>query len=272
MPKTDTQALAKRIRADALRMVSQANSSHIGSCLSIADLLSVLYGSVLRLDPNNPSWNERDRFILSKGHAAAIYYAVLAECGFFPKQWLEDYCKDGAPLGGHVTSHNVPGVELSTGSLGHGLPVGCGMALAGKRGNLPYRVFVLLSDGELDEGSNWESILFAPHHKLDNLIVIVDYNKIQSFGSTAEVLNLDSLSDKWRAFGWSVHEVNGHDHAAIAQTLKQLPTNARKPNVMIAHTVKGKGISFMEDRLEWHYKSPNSEQLDRALRELEVQP
>ena len=271
MSKPDTQSLAKLIRADALRMVSQAGSSHIGSCLSIADLLAVLYGKILHIDPNNPSWTERDRFILSKGHAAAVYYGVLAECGFFPKQWLDDYCKDSAPLGGHVTSHGVPGVELSTGSLGHGLPVGCGMALAGKRENRPYRVFVLLSDGELDEGSNWEAILFAPHHKLDNLVVIVDYNKIQSFGSVAEVLDLGSLNEKWRAFGWSVHEVDGHDHIVIAQTLENLQTGTGKPNVVIAHTIKGKGISFMEDKLEWHYKSPNKEQLDLALSELGIE-
>ena len=271
MPNTDTLLLAKTIRAHALRMVNMAGSSHIGSCLSIADLLAILYGKILRTDPNNPSWAERDRFILSKGHAAAIYYAVLAESGFFPKSWLDSYGQDGAHLGGHVTRHGVAGVELSTGSLGHGLPVGCGMALAAKREKRPYRIFVMLSDGELDEGSNWEAILFAPHHRLDNLVVIVDYNKIQSFGSVAEVLNLDSLNEKWRAFGWSVHEVDGHDHNAIAQTLENLPVGTGKPNVVIAHTVKGKGVSFMEDRLEWHYKSPDREQLELALRELGIE-
>ncbi|HXD12347.1 MAG TPA: transketolase [Anaerolineales bacterium] len=271
MPDMDTRLLARTIRADALRMVNLAGSSHIGSCLSIADLLAVLYGKILRIDPSNPNWAERDRFILSKGHAAAIYYAVLAERGFFPKAWLENYGQDGAHLGGHVTSHGVPGVELSTGSLGHGLPVGCGMALASKRERRLNRIFVMLSDGELDEGSNWEAILFAPHHQLDNLVVIVDYNKIQSFGSVSEVLNLDSLHDKWQAFGWSVHEVDGHDHIAIVQTLENLPVGTGKPNVVIAHTVKGKGVSFMEDQLEWHYKSPNREQLDLALHELETE-
>lgn len=270
MSKVDTLSLAKTIRAQALRMVNRAGTSHIGSCLSMADLLAALYGEILHIDPSNPEWPERDRFILSKGHAAAIYYAVLAERGFFPKEWLDHYGTDGARLGGHVTRHGVPGVELSTGSLGHGLPVGCGMALVGKREKLPYRVFVMLSDGELDEGSNWESILFAPHHQLDNLIVLVDYNKIQSFGSVSEVLNLDPLSEKWQAFGWSTHEVNGHDHPAIIHTLANLPRKTGKPNVVIAHTIKGKGVSFMEDHLEWHYKSPNQEQLDLALRELEV--
>ncbi|HEU0293431.1 MAG TPA: transketolase [Anaerolineales bacterium] len=272
MSDMDTRPLAKAIRAHALRMVYLAGSSHIGSCLSIADLLAVLYGRILRLDPGNPNWAERDRFILSKGHAAAIYYAVLAERGFFPKTWLDNFGQDGAQLGGHVTSHGVPGVELSTGALGHGLSVGCGMALAGKRENRPYRIFVILSDGELDEGSNWESILFAPHHQLDNLVAIVDYNKIQSFGTVSEVLNLNSLNDKWQAFGWSVHEVDGHDHIGIAQILENLPVRTGKPNVVIAHTIKGKGVSFMEDRLEWHYKSPDREQLDLALSELGIEP
>ena len=264
----DTVLLAKNIRANALQMVHKANSSHIGSCLSIADILAVLHGQIMRIDPKNPAWKERDRFILSKGHAAAAYYAALSVCGFFPVEWLDDYCSDFTPLGGHVNRFDVPGVELSTGSLGHGLPVGCGMALAAKKDDLPYRVFVLLSDGELDEGSNWEAILFAPHHKLDNLVVVVDYNKIQSFGSVSEVLNLDSLAEKWRAFQWSVYEVNGHDHNELIQAFHNIPFEAGRPSVVIAHTVKGKGISFMENRLEWHYKSPTDEQLRLASHEI----
>jgi transketolase len=249
-------------------MVHQANASHIASCLSMADLLAVLYGKVLSVDPADPAWPDRDRFVLSKGHAAAILYAVLAESGFFPVADLNRYCHDGSPLTGHV-SHHVPGVEVSTGSLGHGLPIGCGMALAGKRESRPYRVFVLLSDGELDEGSNWEAILFAGHHRLDNLVAIVDYNKIQSLGSVKEVLDLDPLAEKWRAFHWAVREINGHDLGEIAAALSTVPLVAGKPSVVIAHTVKGKGVSFMEDRLAWHYKSPNPDQLGRALRELE---
>ncbi|MDQ2100461.1 MAG: transketolase [Tychonema bourrellyi B0820] len=171
--------LASSIRSHTLKMVHRANASHIGSCLSMADLLAVLYGQILKIDPDNPNLPERDRFILSKGHATAILYAVLAERGFFPLEWLETYCQDGSLLTGHV-SHEVPGVEVSTGSLGHGLPIGCGMALAAKRDGESHRVFVLLSDGELDEGSNWEAILFAGHHQLDNLVAIVDYNKIQN--------------------------------------------------------------------------------------------
>lgn len=260
--------LANSIRSHALKMVYRASASHIGSCLSMADLLAVLYGQILKIDPENPNLPERDRFILSKGHATAILYAVLAERGFFPLDWLETYCQDGSSLIGHA-SHEVPGVEVSTGSLGHGLPIGCGMALAAKRSVDPYRVFVLLSDGELDEGSNWEAILFASHHRLDNLVAIVDYNKIQSFGTVKEVLDLEPLADKWRSFNWSVQEIDGHNWAEITGCLGSIPFESGKPSVVIAHTIKGKGISFMEDQLIWHYKSPDHDQLSQALMELE---
>lgn len=260
--------LAIKIRAHALRMVHKANASHIGTCLSIADILAVLYKGILRIDPNRPDWPDRDRFILSKGHGCAALYAVLAECGFFPKKWLDTYCQDGAHLAGHITHHGVPGVEVSTGSLGHGLPIGCGMALAGKHEGRPYRIFVILSDGELDEGSNWEAILFASQHHLDNLVATVDYNKIQSFGIVKEVLDLEPLADKWRAFRWAVREIDGHDHRQIEAALASVPFEAGKPSVIIAHTVKGKGVSFMENQLAWHYKSPNDEQLKQALTEL----
>lgn len=269
---TDSERLARAVRAHSLRMVHSANASHIGSCLSIADILAVLYGQVLRVDPEHLDWPDRDRFILSKGHAAAAVYAVLAECGFFPREWLGTYCQEGSQLAGHITSHGVPGVEVSTGSLGHGLPIGCGMALAGKREGRPYRVFVLLSDGELDEGSNWEAILFAPQHHLDNLVAIVDYNKLQGFGAVPDVLDLAPLADKWRAFRWSVREIDGHDHSQIAQALGSVPFEQGKPSVIIAHTVKGKGVSFMENQLAWHYKSPNAEQLAQGLAEIEATP
>src|SRR5260221_7438063 len=209
-----TTALARTIRADALRMVHRASASHIGSCLSMADLLAVLYAGVLRMDPTRPDWPERDRFLLSKGHAAAIAYAVLAEVGYFPLDWLDTYCQDGSKLAGHLT-YGVPGVELSTGSLGHGLPVGCGMALAAQRDGASYRVFVMLSDGELDEGSNWEAILFAPHQRLEQLIAIRDHNKIQTLRSLAEVLPLNPLPAKWRAFGWVGLEVFGEDQTLL---------------------------------------------------------
>jgi len=262
--------LAQSIRRHALNMVHQANVSHIGGCLSIADLLAVLYSRVLRIDPLNPKWEERDRFILSKGHSAAILYAVLAEKGFFPKQWLDTYCQDGSKLIGHV-NYSVPGVEVSTGSLGHGLSIGCGIALTKKREKGTQRVFVVLSDGELDEGSTWEAILFASHHRLDNLVAIVDYNKIQSFGAVKDVIDLEPLAEKWRACKWSVREIDGHDHKQIEDALINIPFEPQEPSVVIAHTIKGKGVSFMENRLEWHYRSPSAEELEKALGEIGAQ-
>ena len=248
-------------------MTHAAGASHIGTSLSMADILSVLYTRTLNIDATRPDWPERDRLIVSKGHGAAILYAALAERNFFPLNWLTEYCKDGSKLLGHV-SHHVPGVEVSTGSLGHGLPVGCGMALAAKRDGRASRIFVILSDGELDEGSNWEAILFAGHNRLDNLVAIVDYNKIQSFGNVKDILDLDPLPAKWEAFHWRVAEVDGHNFSQLEDTLSRVPFETGRPTAIIAHTVKGKGVSFMEDRLEWHYKSPNAEQLSRALEEL----
>lgn len=249
-------------------MVHRTNASHIGTCLSMADLLAVLYTDVLRVNTKEPLWIDRDRFILSKGHGAAIVYAALAERGFFPAERLDTYCQDGSPFAGHITHHGVPGVEVSTGSLGHGLSIGCGMALAGKRDGRPYKVFVMLSDGECDEGSIWEAILFAAHHRLDNLVAIIDYNKIQSFGRIEEVLALEPFADKWQAFGWHVREIDGHDHGQIKDALARLPAEPGTPTVVLAHTIKGKGVSFMEDRLAWHYKSPDAGQLADALAEL----
>lgn len=259
---------ARLIRADALRMVSKANASHIGTCLSMADLLAVLYTGVLNVNAHEPQMPARDRFILSKGHGAAILYATLAERGFFPRDWLDGYCADGSPLTGHI-SHKVPGVEVSTGSLGHGLPIGCGMALAAKRDSSAWRTFVLLSDGELDEGTNWEAILFAGHHRLDNLVAIVDYNKIQSFGSVKEVLDLEPLAAKWAAFNWAVREIDGHDYDAIGKSFRELPFQSGRPNVILAHTVKGKGVDYMEHQLAWHYKAPSGELLAKALAQVE---
>lgn len=271
-PSTPTVDLARRLRAHALRMVHRAGASHIGSCLSIADVLAVLYGGVLRVDPQRPDWPERDRFILSKGHGAAVFYAALAERGFFPAAWLEEFCRDGGRLFGHVTSNDVPGVEVSSGSLGHGLSIGCGMAMAARADGRPSRSYVVVSDGELDEGSTWEAILFAAHHRLDNVVAIVDYNKVQSFGNTAEVLDLDPLADKWRAFRWGVREIDGHDHAAIAAGFADVPFVSGRPSVLVAHTVKGKGVSFMEHQLAWHYKTPDAAQLAQALAEIGVEP
>jgi transketolase len=266
------QELAQSVRAHAVRMVHKAKASHIGTCFSMADLLAVLYGSVLRVDPSRPDWPDRDRLVVSKGHGAAAIYAVLAQSGFFPVAWLETYCADGTRLAGHVTHHGVPGVEFSSGSLGHGLSLACGVALAGKRDGRPYRAFALLSDGECDEGSIWEAALFAPHHRLDNVVAIIDYNKIQSFGTVKEVLDLEPLAAKWRAFGWAVREVDGHYHRQIHDALSSVPFEPGRPSVLIAHTVKGKGVRFMEDKLEWHYRSPDAGQLDQALAELGCGP
>ena len=262
-----TQALASRLRAHAVRMTNAAKASHIGSCLSMADILAVLYGAAMRVDPARPLWENRDRLVVSKGHAAAIVYAALAEAGFIDTEELKTYAQNGSRLAGHVTK-TVPGVELSTGSLGHGLPVAAGMALAAKRAGADWRAFCIVSDGELDEGSNWEAIQFAQHARLDSLVCIVDYNKIQSFGSVAEVSDLHPLADKFRAFNWGVHEIDGHDHGALLQTLTAPPVLPTRPTVIICHTVKGKGVSFMEDRLAWHYKNPDDDQMIAALAEL----
>ena len=252
-------------------MVAAAKASHIGGALSMADLLAVLYGEILRVKPEQPDWPERDRFILSKGHSCTSLYATLALRGFFPLAELQTYGQDGSRLMSHI-SHKVPGVEFSTGSLGHGLPFGCGKALAAKRRRKSWRTFVILSDGELDEGSNWEAILFAPQHRLDNLVAIVDYNKIQSLGSVKEVLDLHPLAEKFRAFNWAVKEIDGHNHAEISAALKTLPFQSGKPSCLLAHTVKGKGVGYMEGTLQWHYSSPKPDQLQEALRQLEGIP
>ena len=265
----DLVALAKRIRQHCVRMTGKANASHIGGALSAADLLAAIYGKALRYDPLRPDWPDRDRFIMSKGHACSALYATLAECGYFPVDRLQSFYQNGSPLAGHVMHKNVPGVELSTGSLGHGLPVATGMALTAKRDGRPSRIFCMISDGECDEGSVWEAALFAPQHKLDNLVVVIDYNKIQSLGTVKEVIDLDPLADKWRAFGWAVREVNGHDLNALEQSVTQVPFESSRPSCIVAHTIKGKGVSFMENRLLWHYRAPLGDDMTKALRELE---
>lgn len=263
----DTLHLAKRIRQHSLAMVHAAGASHIGSALSIADIVAVLYGQVLRLAPEQAGHPERDRFILSKGHACVAVYAALAEAGFFPVADLANYGRDHSVLMNHI-SHKVPGVEFSTGALGHGLPFGVGKALAAKRQGAAWRTIVLLSDGEMGEGSNWEAMLFAAHHRLDNLVAIIDYNKLQSLTSVSETLGLEPLVDKVQAFGWAVREESGHSHAALESALREAPWQPGVPSLLIAHTTKGKGVSFMEGSVAWHYKSPSSEQLTQAMAEL----
>ena len=260
--------LSLKIRKHALRMTSSGNSSHIGSVLSSADILAVLYGEILNIDPQNPKWERRDRFILSKGHAGAGVYAALAERGFFSTDLLKEHYQNGSILSGHVSHKGVPGVEISTGSLGHGLGVGTGMALAAKKDEKKHKIFVLLSDGECDEGSNWEAIMFASHHKLSNLCAIVDYNKLQSLTSISETLELEPFVDKWESFGWNVHEVNGHDHVEMVEVLRKEKKD-EKPTCLIAHTIKGKGVSFMENKVLWHYRSANDEELELAIAELD---
>ncbi len=260
-------AKSTRMRREILAMAYRAKAGHLGSAFSMTDLLTCLYFHFLRYDPANPQWDGRDRFILSKGHACCGLYTVLAEAGFFPTEDLQTYLRDGSRLSGHASSM-VPGIEFSTGSLGHGLSFGVGTALAGKLDNKDYRTIVLMSDGECNEGAVWEAALSAAQWELGNLLCIVDYNKIQSFGRTAEVMGLEPFADKWRAFRWHVQEVDGHDHAAILRGLNAAKPLADQPRIIIAHTVKGKGISFMENTVEWHYHSLNKDQFQKALAEL----
>ena len=260
--------LARGIRRHSLSMVSAANASHIGGVLSMADILAVLYSDVLKIFPDEPYHPDRDRFILSKGHCCAGVYSALALRGFIPIEELQSYGRDGSRLMTHI-SHKVPGVEFSTGSLGHGLPFSLGKALAARSKGMSWRTFALLSDGELDEGSNWESILLAPQHQLENLVLIIDYNKIQSLGAVADVIDLEPLRTKFEAFRWAVMEVDGHNHKALKSAFSSLPFAAGSPSCIIAHTTKGKGVDFMENKLEWHYRSPSIEVLERAIVQLE---
>lgn len=263
-----TRQLANCIRIHAVNMTHHGRSSHVGSVLSIADILAVLYGSIMTINPKDPKDPKRDRFILSKGHAGAGVYAALAETGFFDPKELTKHYQNGSIFSGHVSHKGVPGVEFSTGSLGHGLGVGAGMALAGKKQNGKHCVFVVLSDGECDEGSNWEAILFAAHHKLGNLIATIDYNKLQSLASPSETLELEPFNDKWKAFGWHVIEVDGHDHDALMTAYQDCMRNIDQPSVVISHTTKGKGVSFMENKVLWHYRTPQGQEYSDAIKEL----
>jgi len=242
-----------------------AGRGHVGSSLSIIEIIRVLYDDVLSVRPREPKWPDRDRFILSKGHGCLGLYAVLADHGFFPAAELKRFCKPGALLGGHVDAH-IPGIEASTGALGHGLPIGVGAALAARMRGRPSRVFVVTGDGELDEGSIWEAALSAAKHGLDNLTVVVDYNKLQSYGRIDDVMPLEPLADKWKAFGFAVREVDGHDVSALRDVFQALPFAPGKPNAIIAHTLKGRGISFAELDATWHHKSTVDEAMIMRLR------
>lgn len=262
-----SKELAWRIRRDAIEMVHISNSSHIGSVLSIVDIVAVLYNNIMKFYPNNPRNDNRDRFILSKGHAGIAIYSALAELGFFSVKELKTYYSNGSRLSGHVSHKNVPGIELSTGSLGHGVCVATGIAKAGLINKKSYRVFTIIGDGECDEGSVWEMALFANHFKLSNLSVIIDHNKMQSLGKCEDTLKLLNLPRKWETFGWKVLEIDGHSHEQIRSALLYKSDN--KPVCIVANTIKGKGISFMENNIEWHYKAPQGKDYVNAIKELE---
>jgi transketolase len=260
--------LAWLIRRHGIEMTHLSGGSHIGAVLSAADIVAVLYADVLRFDSENPKWDERDRFIMSKGHAGAAVYAALAESGFFDPAELKTHYANGSRLSGHV-SHYLPGVDFSTGSLGHGLSAAAGMALAAKQDGKHHRVFALLGDGECDEGSVWEAALFANQYRLENLVAIIDHNHMQSLDTCEKTLELEEFGAKWKAFGWNVIELNGHDHAALHETLKDTHNQGHKPTVIIANTVKGKGVSFMENDILWHYRFPHAGwEYDGAVSEL----
>ncbi|PIT84015.1 transketolase [Candidatus Micrarchaeota archaeon CG10_big_fil_rev_8_21_14_0_10_45_29] len=255
---------AKEIRRKILKMIHASKSAHIASALSTVELLVSLYFKIMRIDPKNPSMQGRDILIFSKGHGCSALYATLVQRGYENEKILQEFSTDGGKLWGHVTSGSMKGIEATAGSLGHGLPIGLGMALANKKRN----VFVLMGDGECDEGSVWEAILFAGHARASNLIAIIDFNKIQSLGNTAEVLDIEPLAEKFRAAKWAAKEVDGHSIPHICAALQKLPFEEGKPSVLIAHTTKGKGISFMENSLAWHYTPPDDKQLEGALGEL----
>ncbi len=247
--------LAWLIRRHGIEMTHLSGGSHIGAILSVADAIAVLYADVMRYDPQNPKWDGRDRFILSKGHAGASIYAALAESGFFAVEELKTHYQNGSRLSGHV-SHHLPGVDFSTGSLGHGLSAAAGMAYAAKKDHKEHRVFVVLGDGECNEGSVWEAALFANHNRLDNLVAIVDHNQMQSMDTCEKTLELEDFGRKWASFGWHVLRVDGHDHEALRQALAQKSDN-NKPTVIIADTIKGRGVKFMEMDILWHYRFPH---------------
>ncbi|MBC7190181.1 transketolase [Candidatus Aerophobetes bacterium] len=267
---TELERKAKSIRRRIIEILAKAGGGHYGGSLSCVEILTCLYFDILNINPERPKWEERDRFILSKGHAAAAFVCVLAERGFFPSDLLDTFNKLDSPFGMHPDMNKIPGCDMSTGSLGHGLSVGVGMALAAKVDKKKFRVFVLLGDGECQEGSVWEGAMAAAHYKLDNLIAIVDRNRICMDGCTEEIMALGDLRKKWEAFGWKVREINGHNVEEILRALRSVPFEEGKPSVTIANTVKGKGVSFMENTHKWHYRAASEEETKRALGELEV--
>ncbi|MBW2057921.1 MAG: transketolase [Deltaproteobacteria bacterium] len=265
----DLKRTALNIRKKILRMIKTGKSGHIGGAMSCVDVLTALYFRIMRIDPNNPGWRERDRFVLSAGHKCLALYAALAERGFFGESLLDTYNHLGTRLPGHPDMHRAPGIEASTGALGHGLSVAGGMAMAAKMDGLDYRVYVITGDGEIEEGSIWEAAAAASHHRLDNLVVFVDRNRLQISGPTRQVMNYEPLDRRWEAFGWTVREVDGHDMSAILKISADIPFEKDRPSVIIANTVKSKGLSFAENKAEYHQWKPTPEELEKAQRDLD---
>jgi transketolase len=265
---SDLEVRAKEMRREMVRMVQIAGSGHLAPALSCADIVTALYFKVLKTNPRDPKDEDRDRFLLSAGHKCLALYVALAMAGYFPMEALNTFLQFGSMLGGHPDSSKIPGVEISTGALGHGLPIGVGMGLGGKLLKKDYKIYVLLGDGEVSEGSNWEAASAASHFKLDNLIGIIDRNGLCADGSISEVMNVEPLVDKWSAFGWETREIDGHNMQQIVSILENVPVKNDKPTMIIANTIKGKGVSFMENRYEWHNKVPTPEQFEVAFREL----
>lgn len=264
-----SEQLAWKIRRHGVEMTHLSGGSHIGAILSVADIIAVLYNDIANVDSENPKMPERDRVILSKGHAGAAIYAALAEKGFFDTEELKTHYADGSRLSGHVSHKGIPGVEFSTGSLGHGLSVAAGMALAAKKDGKKHNVFAVLGDGECDEGAVWEAALVANHFKLNNLVAVIDHNKMQSLDFCENTITLAPFAEKWKAFGWNVIDIAGHNHEELREAYEQAKASTEKPTVIIANTIKGKGISFMENDILWHYRFPHEgEEYDSAVAEL----
>lgn len=266
----DLKRKAIKLRSSVLRIIHGAGGGHTGGSLSSLDIIVALYFHTMRHNPKNPEWPERDRFILSKGHSVEGYYCVLAEAGYFPKDELKTYGKFNSRLYGHPTM-KVPGVEIPTGALGHGLSVAVGMAIAAKRGGAGYKVFVLMGDGEQAEGSVWEAAMAASHYRLDNLVGIIDYNKLQISGEVDSVMRVSSLQERWASFGWEVQETDGNDMASLVGLFDGLPDHNGRPQLVVAHTTKGKGVSFIENNASWHHRVPSEEEYRRAQQELNAQ-
>jgi transketolase len=265
---SDLENIATRIRVKLIEISHKTHVPHLASSLSCVEIMVIAYWAVMDINPKDPFAPCRDRFILSKGHAASALFTILSERGFFPDNYLDTMAKEGNPLEGHPAWKCVPGVEASTGSLGHGLSLGLGMSLAGRIQNNQYRIFVLLGDGECNEGTIWEAAMFASSHNLENVTAIIDFNKWQATGRSCEVMAIEPLQEKWRSFGWSAYEIDGHDLNSLVEVLSNVPDGSNRPVAIVAHTIKGKGISFMEDNNNWHYRIPDKGEVLKAKMEL----